>query len=474
MHGRGWLVIVTDEFVGLVGAEFRAWLRQMERLGGCASPVYLVGHTLTRDTRTGELLHVFTSASQPYGRFAVGCGNRRESVCLPCSYLHKGDTYQIVVSGLAGGKGVPESVVVKPRVFATLTAPSFGLVHRCTSPDNPSQVCRARRDAPLCPHGASQACFRRHSPDDPRVGSPLCPACYDYTGAVIWNASLGKLWRRTLTRIARELGKAGGIRQQDLKDHFRVSFAKVVEYQHRGLVHLHVVVRCDGPDGPGDPAPAWVTATLLGDAVAAAAGAVTVRSPAPDGADDLVIGWGAQLDVQEIQAGEGLDGLSNQAVAAYVAKYVSKGDINSLVLPTRLRSEGQIETTPGLSDHARRMMHECFTLAKLPRFATLRLDRWAFQVGFRGHIATKSQRYSTTYKKLRAERAAFYRDEQFNSDTTITHRSWRLDQIGHSPAQASFALALARTLQDRRDARNEERHAKRRAGWSTTSDRRPS
>ena len=39
------------------------------------------------------------------------------------------DTYQLIRAGLAGGKGVPDSVAVHPCVFATFTAPSFGPVH---------------------------------------------------------------------------------------------------------------------------------------------------------------------------------------------------------------------------------------------------------------------------------------------------------------------------------------------------------
>jgi hypothetical protein len=435
----------ADEFAALAGPEFGAWLRQMERLAGCARPVYLVGHTLTRDRQSGELLHVFTSASQPYGRLAVACGNRREAVCLSCSYLHKGDTYQIVVSGLAGGKGVPEDVADRPRVFATFTAPSFGPVHRRTGFG--SGVCRARRDAATCPHGVSVACFRQHGADDPQVGAPLCGRCYDYAGAVVWNASVGKLWRHTLIRIAREVGKAGGVRAGELNSAFRLGFAKVVEYQRRGLVHLHVVVRCDGPGGPGDPAPSWVSAAVLGAAVAAAAAAVMVTVPSLGGGG--LIGWGPQLDVREIGAG---GELNNSAVAAYVAKYVSKGDIAGLVLPHRLRSEGQIDATPGLSDHARHLMHACFTLAALPEFASLRLDRWAFQLGFRGHVATKSRRYSTTYAQLRADRAAFRGAVVLDPETTVTDRSWRLDGAGHTPAQALFALAIARTHRDRRAA----------------------
>ena len=57
------------------------------------------------------------------------CGDRRASVCPPCAETYRADTYQLIRAGLAGGKGVPESVAVHPCVFATFTAPSFGPVH---------------------------------------------------------------------------------------------------------------------------------------------------------------------------------------------------------------------------------------------------------------------------------------------------------------------------------------------------------
>ena len=57
------------------------------------------------------------------------CGNRRARVCRPCSTIYKYDAYHLVASGLRGGKGVPATVASTPRLFVTLTAPSFGPVH---------------------------------------------------------------------------------------------------------------------------------------------------------------------------------------------------------------------------------------------------------------------------------------------------------------------------------------------------------
>jgi hypothetical protein len=45
--------------------------------------------------------------------------------------------------------------------------------------------------------------------------------------------------------------------QKALNAALRVSFAKVTEYQQRGLVHFHVVIRFDGPDGHTTSPPSW-------------------------------------------------------------------------------------------------------------------------------------------------------------------------------------------------------------------------
>src|SRR6185437_8743473 len=42
---------------------------------------------------------------------------------------YRRDAFQIIRSGLIGGKGVTPAVASHPAVFATFTAPSFGPVH---------------------------------------------------------------------------------------------------------------------------------------------------------------------------------------------------------------------------------------------------------------------------------------------------------------------------------------------------------
>lgn len=183
--------------------------------------------------------------------------------------MYRRDTYQLVRAGLAGGKGVPATVAKHPCLFVTLTPPSFGPVHtRRIGPGARELRCRPRRIGGDCEHGRPLACSALHAEDDPALGQPICPDCYDYPGAVLWQAHAGRLWDRFTLATRRHLATAAGVGVRALAEHARVSFVRVAEFQRRGLVHLHAVVRLDGPGGPADPPPTWATADLLDAAVA--------------------------------------------------------------------------------------------------------------------------------------------------------------------------------------------------------------
>ena len=119
-------------------------------------------------------------------------------------------------------------------------------------------------------------CRERHHPDDPRIGSPLDPDTYDYVGSVLWQAHAGQLWHRFTIALRRALAGHLGVPVRAFPDTARLSYAKVAEYQRRGLVHFHAVVRVDGPDGPADPCPAAVTPDVLREAVTTAAATVAL------------------------------------------------------------------------------------------------------------------------------------------------------------------------------------------------------
>ena len=57
--------------------------------------------------------------------------------------------------------------------------------------------------------------------------------------------------------------------------------------------------------------------------------------------------------------------------------------------------------------HVVELVRACFELGARPALARLRLRAWAHMLGFGGHFATKSRRYSTTLGTLRRARVAY-------------------------------------------------------------------
>jgi hypothetical protein len=225
--------------------DYHEWLSGAKAAGGCIRPIRLRGTIRNVDADTGEILSALDTQDTPDNVIYLACGDRRASVCPPCAATYRSDTYQLIRAGLAGGKGMPTSIATHPCVFATFTAPSFGPVHtRVVTSSGKVAQCRPRRKANFCPHGRRISCRQRHREDDACLGEPLCPDCYDYNAAVVWNAHAPELWRRTIIGIRRRMDKLA--RSHGAR--VRVSFVKVAEFQRRSLIHFHAIARLDGQD----------------------------------------------------------------------------------------------------------------------------------------------------------------------------------------------------------------------------------
>lgn len=393
------------------------------------------------------MLHHYDTAAEPYERLSVRCRNRRATVCAPCSRLHAGDTYHLVRAGLMGGKNIPTGVRQHPRLFVTLTAPGFGAVHRAATAEHP--VCHPRGRA-QCEHGRPGFCREVHdAPDDPQPGQPLCPGCYDYTAHVLWHAHAGRLWKAFSDNLYHHLAARAGLSRTALRRTVRISYAKVAEYQRRAAIHVHAVLRADGAGGAEEPPPSWVDAPGLADAVRTAAAVVRLAVPYVPGLGEYELSWGAQLDTRPLRATGGPDALTDDAVAAYVAKYVTKGAADTGA-GTDHPVKGPADIAAAVvSPHVRVLMAVCWRLGGIAGLEHLRLREWAHSLGYRGHILTKSHAYSTTYAALRADRADHAGREterNVSGPDAVTDITWRYVGSGHTPGAAQLAAGIADDL----------------------------
>ncbi|NXY95672.1 replication initiation protein [Streptomyces sp. BR123] len=424
---------------------FRRWEEQVHRTGGCSDPIHITGWTLTKDKTSGQTLHRYSTDTEPGSRLRIACGNRRASRCPACAWTYAGDTYHLIRAGLAGDDrhAVPATVRDHPRVFATLTAPSFGPVHN-------------RPDSGRC------RCGMHHPAEDPLLGTALDPTTYDYAGAVLFNNHAGQLWSRFTTRLRREIAARAGLTQRELKESCRVSFGKVAEFQKRGAIHFHVVIRLDGPIGPLAPPPHWATTRLLTEAIRAAVAHTytSITVPAADDQPTCTLRWGTQLDIRPIKAfGDGSD-VTEQAVASYVAKYATKAAEDTGTLDRRVGNREALVLLD-VPDHTARLIGACLDLD--PLYPDRRLAAWAHMLGFRGHFSTKSRQYSTTLGDLRQTRADYRAAQErearglddLEPDTVLVLASWQYVGHGHSPGESVLAASIARDIQLNRQTARE-------------------
>ena len=374
------------------------------------------------DARTGELLSTTQTAALPDGVIYKACGNRRASTCPACAETYRRDAFQVIRSGLIGGKGIPPAVATHPAVFATFTAPSFGPVHTrpirqhtCTEqghlPVQP-QPCHARRDAGTCPHGRPAGLLHPPSPRRPRAwasrsartATTTTPPWFGTTTPVNCGGAPSKPSNDGLTRPPGTGGLPYGV---------RVSHGKAAEYQARGAVHFHALLRLDGldPADPGKllPPPPGITVADLEDATRRAAATIAyLTAPHPAQPTGWFIAWGDELDVRVITM-RGTGTVTDLMVASYLAKYSTKG--------TEVTGHTSARITPDTIDlyadphgtHTERLIYACWRLGAHPEFRSL--QRWAHMLGFGGHFLTKARNYSVTFADLRAARITYRRSQ---------------------------------------------------------------
>lgn len=368
------------------------------------------------------------------------CKDRRAAVCPSCSRLYGADAWILVAAGLNGGKGLPEAVASHPRLFATVTAPSFGAVHTRRTPSGP---CHSRHVDERCSHDEPIWCFEVHDIGDERLGAPLCASCFDAEGAVLWNATSSMLWDRTLVRLRRELAATAGVTTTQLGREAQVHFLKVAEFQRRGLVHFHALLRADGAAGADSAPPGWLTAGFLAATFRSVVRTIEVR-----GLDGETRRWGSQIEVSDLSSTPGDD----RRIAAYLAKYATKTTDGSLAFTRQFSNRLEIEKITA-SPHVKQMALTAWRLGGTNRLRAVRLRQHAHTLGYRGHLITKSRGYSTTFASLRTARVAF-RAAQSNEDPMLG--SFNYDGRGYDDPDAGRLADLFFEMQQ--DVRRQARH----------------
>lgn len=145
------------------------------------------------------------------------CGSRFHDQCPSCAEQTRGDWSRILRSGAVPSDDLPlEDLNGYRFMFLTLTHPSFGPVHYV-----PKHKKSPRKK---CDCGIIHA----HTDEDIR-GTPVDPDDYDYDEQIIWNMATSKLWQNTRRKLDRIIPG--------------FAFAVVREWQARGALHLHAMIR---------------------------------------------------------------------------------------------------------------------------------------------------------------------------------------------------------------------------------------
>ena len=245
----------------------------------------------------------------------------------------------------------------------------------------------------------------------------------------------------------RHLARVAYLPVKHCRELVRPRFVKVYEYQARGVIHFHAVIRLDAnvkdETAYVHPGSFW-TADHLKKAVELAAAQASALCPVPAAGRPVLVRFGPQTDVRIVRSGTE-HALSREAVANYIAKYVTKA-VGIPGLPKfRIRHLSEIPSLP-CPAHYKRMIETAWHLG---------FRRYAHQLGYGGHPITKSRRYSVTFGHVRRERAEYRKAQRWpdgeldpwgrplDEHVVLVLRDFSFVGTGYTPRTPAAELALA-------------------------------
>jgi len=237
-----------------------------------------------------------------------------------------------------------------------------------------------------------------HERDDETAGAPVC-GCFDYERTVRWNRTASVLFTESTRRVnalRRERGQP------------RLSYLAVREWQLRGLLHLHVVVR-----------------GALGEAeIRRVLAKVEV-----DGCR-----WG-QVGMSVIPAG---DLAAADKLFKYMAKHATKRGRDTMVSDAGPHAEHLAWLHDTAEKQGCGSSADCgaplfFDLPLGPDCANCR--RAAAGLGYAGHTLTKSRDWGLSFKALREAR------RRRQALSTVIAGPWQVTGMGYLPEHSGYRQA---------------------------------
>lgn len=367
----------------------------------CSRPINLV---MTRaDTHTGELTN---------HEYSKPCGSRLAEKCPHCSNVYRGDAISVLQSGL---KGAENSTI--PFTFITFTAPGavvFGPTHQ--------RVVETAKSGKT--HVRKCGCGKVHAKDDASIGTPLDPATYRFDLAADFNAHASRLLSVTMQRLGRVVGR-------------KLSYARVAEFQTRGLIHFHVIVKGIVTERSVQTVVrGGVDLRIVKENESRGPGTGLRRRSANVGpARHGEWTWGTQVDVQRVLPG------GKFGVGAYLTKllgYAVKGTDTSANGPHDHRRKMQ---SAAVRTHKCNKGMDCSLGSRLlpdgktfyqsaPSEKFCRSHQLAYNGwGFRGHVLAFSRKWGMTFKEVRNKRTVFATVAVWVSDRYVV-LGWSISSRG--------------------------------------------